>query len=128
MKKTRRTSRVGDVIRTELSAIIQRELSDPDIGFVTVMDVELSTDLQYARVFISAFGDPAAQKASIKALEKSMSKIRYLLGRRASLRYTPELDFKLDTTANRASRIEKILKDVIPETKDETKDDKDGND
>jgi ribosome-binding factor A len=114
MKKTRRSSQVGDTIRTDLSVILQRELNDPAIGFVTVTDVELSPDLQYARVFVSSLKSEAEAQEALKALQKANGRIRFLLGQRAKLRFTPQLEFRLDTTAARASNIEQILHDVLP--------------
>jgi ribosome-binding factor A len=114
MKKTRRSSQVGDTIRTDLSVILQRELNDPAIGFVTVTDVELSPDLQYARVFVSSLAAGAEGEQAVKALQKANGRIRFLLGQRARLRFTPQLEFRLDTTAARASNIEQILHDVLP--------------
>ena len=114
MKKTRRSSQVGDTIRTDLSVILQRELNDPAIGFLTVTDVELSPDLQYARVFVSSLAPGPEAQESLKALQKANARIRFLLGQRAKLRFTPHLEFRLDTTAARASNIEQILHDVLP--------------
>jgi len=114
MKKTRRSSQVGDTIRTDLSVILQRELNDPAIGFVTVTDVELSPDLQYARVFVSSLASGPEGEQAVKALQKANGRIRFLLGQRARLRFTPHLEFRLDTTAARASNIEQILHDVLP--------------
>ena len=119
MKKTRRSSQVGDTIRTDLSVILQRELNDPAIGFLTITDVELSPDLQYARVFVRSLASgPEAQEA-LKALQKANGRIRFLLGQRAGLRFTPNLEFRLDTTAARASNIEQILHQVLPARPDE---------
>ncbi len=117
MKKTRRTNQLGDVVRNELALIIQREIREPELGFVTVTGVELSTDLRFARVHISVLsGD---KQKSVDLLKENGSKIRYMLGQRASLRYTPELDFRLDETLDRATAIEDILKEVLPAEKKE---------
>jgi ribosome-binding factor A len=109
MKKTRRSMQVGDVVRSELSLIVQRELNDPSLGFLTVTDVELSPDLRYAKVFVSSLSDPANAGEAVRALQKAQGRIRHLLAQRGQLRYTPELDFRLDQTAAQASSIERIL-------------------
>lgn len=126
MKKTRRSTQVGSTIQAEISAILQREVSDPEIGFVTITDVELSPDLRLARVFVSSFGSPEQQKRSVAALERNRSRVRHFLAQRASLRYTPELEFRLDSSIGRADKIEKILHKVLP--KEETSNDDRGDD
>jgi len=123
MKKTKRTTQLGDMIRADLSQILQRELSDPDIGFVTVTDVELATDLKFAKIHVSTFGNDDVKGKMMAALDRNRSKIRHMLGQRAQMRHTPQLDFRYDSTIERASNIEKILRDVLP--KEVKKDDDD---
>ena len=127
MKKTRRSGQVGDVVRSELSGIILRELNDPLLTFATLTDVEMSPDMKHARVFVSSLRDEQLPE-TVEALRKGASRIRYLLGQRAALRYTPELDFREDRTAIRASSIEKILHDVLPAAGEETDADDDHKD
>lgn len=112
MKQTRRSTQVADLIRTELSVILQRELNDPNLGFLTVPEVELSPDLKYARVFVSSLDKPGERQKALAALQKAKGRIRHLLAQRAGLRYTPELDFRLDQTAERAATIDRLLKKV----------------
>ncbi len=123
MKKSRRSMQVGDVVRNELSAILQRELHDPALGFLTVTGVEMSPDLRHARIFISTLGSAGDSLKAAEELQKGRARIRFLLGQQAALRYTPELDFKPDLTSLRASSIEKILHDVLPEKESENNDD-----
>lgn len=118
MKKTRRTLQVSDVLQSELSMILRRDLTDPDLGFVTVTGVEVSPDLRQARVFVSTLGAEEQQQKSMAALAKATTKIRHLVSQRASLRHTPELEFRNDTTMASASSIEKILQEVLPEKKE----------
>ncbi|HEY5610916.1 MAG TPA: 30S ribosome-binding factor RbfA [Thermoanaerobaculia bacterium] len=122
MKKTRRTHQVGDQVRAEIARILQREISDPDLGFVTITDVEIAPDFRVAHVFVSPLGD---KKKAMAALERAKGKIRHLVARGVNLRYTPELEFRLDTTAEKAIKIEKVLKKVLPKEKDGS-DDTDG--
>jgi ribosome-binding factor A len=114
MKKTRRTAQLGEVLRAEISNVITRELRDPDVGWATVMEVEVATDMKFARVHVSVLGDEETQERTITALDKSRAKIRHLVAQRVRLRYMPDLEFRLDRTAERAARIEGILKDVVP--------------
>jgi ribosome-binding factor A len=55
---TRRQQQVADLIQREISVLIQRELKDPRLGFVTITSVEVSPDLRHARVFYSVMGTP----------------------------------------------------------------------
>ena len=122
MKKTRRTSQVGTTIRDALAEILRRDLKDMNIGFTSVTDVEVSPDLQYARVFVSGLTEQDTLAVIDKLRERS-GHIRSLLGKRIRLRYTPELDFRFDETTMRASRIENILSKVItPEKKNDDDD------
>ena len=124
MKKTRRTGQVGDVIRAALSSVLQRDFANPDIGFVTVTGVDLSTDLHFAKVFVSVLGTPEQEKEAMEFLARARSKIRHALAQQTRLRYTPELDFRSDHTAEHALVIEKILKNVKPAAPDAPEQDK----
>ena len=118
MKKTRRTSQVGATIRDALVDVFRRDLKDFDLGLTSVTDVEVSPDLQYARVFVSGLTEKET-RAVIAELQQRKGRIRSLLGQRIRLRYTPELDFRYDETTMRASRIESILSEVIPPKDDD---------
>lgn len=111
MKKTRRTSKVGDLLQQEIATIIRRDLGDWALAFVSVTGVEISTDLRFARVFVSALGEQADLAAAVTSLQKARGRIKHLIGQRVSLRYTPELEFHPDMTTLKASSIEKILKE-----------------
>ena len=125
MKKTRRTSRVGENLRDALVQVFRHDLKDIQVGFASINEVEVSPDFSYARVYMTGLEEEATKK-TVEALNKAKGKIRHFLGQRIHLRYTPELDFKYDETAMRASRIEAILHQVIPkEQPPETTDDDD---
>ena len=112
---TQRQQRVQELLRAEISDIIRSELRDPLIGFVTVTDVEVSPDLRHARVFISALGSAEAQEASFRALRRAAKFVRGRLAGRLELRYIPELTFRYDATAERAQRLEHVLRDLADE-------------
>jgi len=111
MKKTRRTSQVGATLRDALVEVFRRDLKDVSLGMTSVTDVEVSPDLQYARVFVTGLSEDETH-ATIKELQQRKGRIRALLGQRVRMRYTPELDFRYDETTMRASRIESILSDI----------------
>lgn len=107
-----RPNRVGEQIKKEMGHILQRELKDPRIGFVTVTGVEVTGDLQQATIYISIMGSEDELNGSLQGLEKAKGFIRSEIGKRVSLRHTPELIFKLDESIEYGDRIEKLLKEV----------------
>ena len=113
MKKTRRTSRVGEMVRDALVEVFRHDLKEIDVGLISVNEVEVSPDLHYARVYITGFNEDET-RAIIDRLQDLRGKVRHSLGKRIHLRYTPELDFRFDETAMRASRIEALLMEVLP--------------
>lgn len=114
MKKTRRTSRVGEMVRDALVEVLRHDLKNVDIGFASITGVDVSPDLHFARVYMSGLNEEQTRDA-VEQLQHARSAARRFLGQRIRLRYTPELDFKYDDTAMRASRIESILQDVTQE-------------
>ena len=110
-----RTQRVADQIRQSLAEIVMQELRDPDIGFVTVTGVELSSDLRYAKAFVSLMGDPGENSATLAALRKAAPFARRALGERIRLRHIPEIKFLEDTTERRAGRIEELIEEIREE-------------
>jgi ribosome-binding factor A len=113
MKKTRRTSRVGEMIRDALVEVLRHDLKNVDIGLASISGVDVAPDLHYARVFISGLTEDQT-RAAVEQLQHARGAARRFLGQRIRLRYTPELEFKYDDTAMRASRIEGLLSEVIP--------------
>jgi ribosome-binding factor A len=113
MKKTRRTSRVGENVRDALAEVFRHDLRDVDIGWSSISEVEVSPDLHYARVYLTGLKEDDTKHA-VEALRKAAGQVRHALGKRIHLRYTPELDFRYDETAMRALRIETILHEVMP--------------
>jgi ribosome-binding factor A len=104
-----RTERVGDQIAREVSLIIDRELKDPSIGFVTVTGARVTEDLRYADVYVSVLGDEKKREMSMKGLERASKFIRSLVGKRVRLRYTPLLRFKFDDSLIRSEKIDRLL-------------------
>ncbi len=121
MARQLRRDRVGEQIHHEVSDIIQQEIRDPRLGWVTVTRVEMSPDLCVAKIFVSVYGEEEKQAESIKVLDRASSFIRSELGRRVRLRLTPEVHFKLDHSLEHSQRILDILRetDIPPEEDDE---------
>lgn len=106
-----RTRRVGDQIRAILAELVQQQVKDPGLGFVTLTEVRMSGDLQYATVFVSVMGDPESEEVSLATLRRAAPFLRSELGRKIKLRHTPELRFQLDETLAHSDRIEELLRD-----------------
>ncbi|HEX9160760.1 MAG TPA: 30S ribosome-binding factor RbfA, partial [Thermoanaerobaculia bacterium] len=113
MKKTRRTSKVGEMLRDALVEVLRHDLRTAPLGLISITGIDVSPDLHFARVFVSGFKEDET-KAAVKELQDSRGRIRGFLGKRIHLRYTPELDFKYDETTMRASRIEALLVEHAP--------------
>lgn len=112
-----RTGRVSEQIKKELSILIQSEMKDPRIGFVTVTGVDVTNDLSQAKVYLSIFGDEETKAESLKGIDKANGFLRTELGKRIRFRHTPELIFKIDESVAYGSRIEKLLGDITHEEK-----------
>ncbi|GBF72045.1 ribosome-binding factor A [Paenibacillus sp. 598K] len=104
-----RVERVAEQIKKELSQLIQAELKDPRIGFITVTGVEVTGDLSQARVFLSVLGSEEQKEETLKALARGKGFLRSELGKRIRFRHTPDLLFKFDSSIEYGSRIEALL-------------------
>ncbi|WP_018132516.1 30S ribosome-binding factor RbfA [Effusibacillus pohliae] len=107
-----RVGRVGEQLKKEISDIIRNELKDPRVGFVTVTGVEVSGDLQIAKVYVSVLGSEQAKQDTLEALRKATGFIRSEVGRRIRLRLTPEILFELDTSLEYSTRIQEVLREI----------------
>ena len=111
MRKTRRTSRVGEVIRDAMVEVFREDLHDPRLALVSVTGVDVSPDLHFARVFISGLNAEETLKIA-GDMNAQRGRLRHFLGQRIHLRVTPELDFRYDETPARAGRIEELLQEI----------------
>lgn len=106
----KRLDRVNQLIREEISLLLQRELKDPRLGFVTVTEVEVSKDLRQAKVYVSVLGNEEQWAASLKALASARGFIHKWLRDHLDLRVTPALDFRADRSMEHAAHIQSLLK------------------
>jgi ribosome-binding factor A len=112
MSQGSRPDRVADQVRSELAQLLAREVHDPGIGFITLTRVQISPDLQQARVYYTALGDPNTREKSARALERAAPFLRRQIGSRLRLKRTPELHFMYDESIEGQSRIEQLLNDI----------------
>ena len=106
---TQRTDRIDQLLRQEIGQILARDIQDPRIGFVTITDVETAPDLSTARVWVSVIGQPEEREQTLKALQRAMPFVRHELGGRVRLRRIPELHLREDDTAQRGTRVLRLL-------------------
>ena len=108
----KRLDRVNQLIKEEVSTLLQRELKDPRLGFVTVTEVETAKDLRLAKVFVSVLGDARQWASSLAALASARGFVRNWLRQHLDLRVTPEIDFRADRSMEHAAKIQSLLKRV----------------
>jgi ribosome-binding factor A len=116
-----RTDQVGAQVRAEVMDIIQHQLKDPRIGFVSITSVRMSPDLRSARVRISVLGDSSQQRDSLSGLRSASGVIRRELGRRLeNLKFSPELRFEIDPSIEYSVHISKRLREILPDSAERT--------
>jgi ribosome-binding factor A len=104
-----RIDKVQEFIKQEISQIIQKDIKDPRVGFVTVTDVEMTRDLRHAKIFLSLMGSDEQKKATWEALNRALGFMRSEIGKRIRLRCTPELSLHLDKSLDYSNHIQKLL-------------------
>jgi ribosome-binding factor A len=109
---TRRTDRLGEQFRQEIGRMLQLEVKDPRIGFATISRVDVTPDLDLARVMVSVMGSDKEKRDSLIGLKQSSGFIRKALGRKFHLRKIPRLDFRLDENLDHGLRIAGILDEL----------------
>jgi ribosome-binding factor A len=110
-----RIDKINEQVKREIGKIIQQELGDPRLQFVTVTEVDVSRDLRYAKIRFSVLGEKRQLQDAEKSLEGAKGMIRRLLGRRMDMRHTPELFFVYDKSIEMSARIEETLKEIHDE-------------
>jgi ribosome-binding factor A len=114
---SRRQRKVAELLHEEISQLIQFQTRDPRLEFVTVTDVEVSPDLRQARIYVTTLSDEAKAQDTLAGLTSASGYFRHKLSQSLSLRYIPELTFKLDTSLEHGLRIENLL-DTIKEERE----------
>ncbi|KKO20357.1 MAG: 30S ribosome-binding factor RbfA [Candidatus Brocadia sp.] len=111
-----RNKRLSEFIKQEVSKIILYELKDPRISFVTVTQVEITSDLKNAKVYISVLGDDIARKKTLQAVEHAKGFIQAKVGSQLQIRYTPVLTFCLDESIQKSLHISKLIDDAMKDS------------
>ena len=119
--KSRRVSRVNELLREELSVIIQRSLKDPGVsqGMLSITEVLVASDFSYATVYVSHLGSAVERKESLAGLERATHWLERELYRRLSIKRTPRLIFRHDDSIERGIRISETLQSLESKRVDE---------
>lgn len=119
MATSRRVSRVSALIKREISQMLLNEIKDDRVGagMVSITDVDVSGDLQHAKVFVSIYGTEEAKVETMEGLRSSANFVRRELGTRMRLRRTPEVVFLEDRSLERGDRMLQLLNQISQETK-----------
>jgi ribosome-binding factor A len=117
----RRSERVADVLRDEISQIVGYELEDPRLTSVTVTDVRLSSDKKAARVYVTVRGDEKEHEEALSALKHAAPYVRKQLGLLLNLPRTPELHFVRDRVEEEGERVDQLLEEIEREWQREGK-------
>ena len=112
MLEYKRSDKIGEAIREEISSILLKEINDPRIQLVSITRVEVSADLQHAKIFVSIVGSDQKKHEAFEGLKSARGYIQRKLGKRIRLRYTPEIVFKMDTSIDEGMHIYELLQEI----------------
>jgi ribosome-binding factor A len=112
MAQGSRPDRVADQIRGEVATMLARDVHDPGVGFVTITRVQVTPDLQHARIHYTSLGDDKARANTAKALGRAAAFLRRQIGSRLRLKRVPELEFIYDESIAGQDRIEQLLHNI----------------
>jgi ribosome-binding factor A len=109
-----RSRRVAEQIQRELSRLVSTELQDPRLRLLTITQVEVSRDLEHAKVYVSVLGSDDASNA-VEALRHASGRLRQVLGRSMRMRSVPELHFAEDRVLIEGSRLSALINQAVAE-------------
>jgi ribosome-binding factor A len=117
MATSRRVSRVSSLIQEEVSQMLLHEIKDDRVGsgMVSITDVDVSGDLQHAKIYVSIYGTEEARAETMAGLKSATGYVRRELGRRVRLRRTPEVIFIEDRGLERGDRMLNLLNQLNEE-------------
>jgi ribosome-binding factor A len=111
----KRSHRVAEAIRNELAVLLLREVRDPQISKVTISKVEVTDDLKYARIYYTVLGKGTVIEEAERGLQRAKGFMRSHIAKSLNMRYTPELQFRYDKTAEKVEEIEKLFQEIAGE-------------
>ncbi len=112
----KRVERLNSLLKEVISEVVMRDVKDPRMSqFVTITEVDITSDLHHAKVYISVIGDAALKKQTLEALQSAAGFIAVQASKKVVLRYFPNLTFKLDESIEKHIRIETLLGQIKKE-------------
>jgi ribosome-binding factor A len=114
MPKFRRTDRINEQLKQEISLIVRDEVRDPRVGLATITAVITSPELDHAKVYVTSLGDETEREEIIEGLRSAAPFVRKQLSGRLHMRRVPELHFEADRVLAEALRIEELLRQALP--------------
>lgn len=112
----RRIDRVNELLRSEISHLIARQIKDPRVaGVISITEVIASSDLRSARVYVSVMGNEDGRQAALEGIRSAASFLRRELRERVNLRHTPHLTFQLDDSIEEGNRVLQLMDGLSPE-------------
>lgn len=117
-----RVERLQDQIKKIVSEILLNKMNDPNLGFITVTDVEVTSDLKYGKVYYSVYGDTQTRQNTAKALRKARGFVHRELSREIRIKKLPEISFHPDDSLERGLRVQELLEKIEQESDDAKKD------
>ena len=120
MATSRRVSRVAEMVKREVSQMLLNGIKDDRVGagMVSVTDVDVSGDLQHAKIFVSIYGTDEAKSETMAGLKSATGYVRSELGQRVRLRRTPEVVFMEDRSIERGNRVLSLLNQINQKRQD----------
>ncbi|MCS7285570.1 MAG: 30S ribosome-binding factor RbfA [Anaerolineae bacterium] len=109
---TRRQKRVGELIRREISTLLERKVKDPRLSFVTVTDVEVTFDLKDAFIYVSAPEGQVRKEEILEGFERASGFLRHELAQNLRIKFIPRLNFVWDDSLERGQRINQLLREI----------------
>ncbi len=111
---TRRTERINELLREEIAELVRREVKDPRMGgLISILEVQVSPDLKNAKVYVSVLGSDEEKDSTFVALAAAAHFIQRQLGKRLTIRRTPELSFVADDSLQEGARIDTLLNEAL---------------
>lgn len=105
----KRSNRVAELLKREISRILVEEIKDPGINFVNITNVKISDDLRSSKIYFTVIGDKSVREKTKEGLDRATTFIRCEIGKRLKLRYIPELRFYYDAVADHVENIENLF-------------------
>jgi ribosome-binding factor A len=114
MARYKRTDRVNEQLKQEIAVLVRDQVRDPRVGLATVTAVETSPELDHAKVYVTTLGDETERAGVLEGLRSAAPFIRTQLSRTLHMRRVPELHFQYDRVLEEALRIERLLREALP--------------